>query len=124
MDLTTPGGDAEPQEKASHPTKGRRFRLLGKGEGDYCIYQIAPDGSQLPKGSLLPIPNVPRFEATAEAMRWIRSDSGDLLAGKQLMVLQAMEILSVNVVNKPVVSISKKQKIQVSGPGETEEGEK
>ena len=120
--LNTPGDDAEAQPKASHPTKGRRYRVLGKGEGDYCIYQIAPDGSDLPKGALVPIPDVPRFESTAEAMRWLRMDSGDKLAGKQVMVFQAMEICTINVVSKPSVSIEKKPKIQVSGP-ETEEGE-
>lgn len=118
--LETPGDDTQPQEKASHPTKGRRFRLLGQGEGDYCIYQLAPQESQLPTGCLVPIPDIPRFESTAEALRWIRANSGDLLAGKQVMIFQAMEILSIKVVNQPVVSIKKKQKIQVSGPAETE----
>jgi hypothetical protein len=119
----TPGDDAQEQPKASHPTKGRRYRVLGAGEGDYCIYQITPDGSTLPKGSLIPIPEVPRFETTAEAMKWVRTDSGDKLAGKQIMVFQAMEICTISVINKPVVAIAKKPKIQVSGP-ETEEGEK
>lgn len=112
----TPGDDAQAQDKASHPTKGRRYRLLGQGEGDYCIYQIAPQGGNLPVGCLIPIPDVPRFESTAEGLRWIRTDSGDLLAGKQVMVFQAMEILSINVVSKPQVSIEKKPKVQVGGP--------
>lgn len=121
--LETPGDDTKPQERASHPTKGRRYRVLGAGEGDYCIYQIAPEGSDFPSGCLIPIPEVPRFESTAEALKWIKSDSGDKLAGKQVMVFQAMEICTINVVNKPTVSIDKKPKIQVSGP-ETEEGKK
>ena len=112
----TPGDDAAPQESASHPTKGRRFRVLGKGEGDYCIYQIAPQDSQFPAGCLIPLPDIPRFESAAEAMRWVRNDSGDQLAGKQVMVFCAHEILTVNVVNKPVVSIDKKPKVQISGP--------
>ena len=122
-DLTTPGDDANPKPQASHPTKGRRYRVLGKGEGDYCIYQIAPQGSEFPVGCLIPIPDVPRFESTAEAMRWVRTDSGDKLAGKQIMVFQAMEICTINVVAKPQISIEKKPKIQVSGP-ETEAGAK
>jgi len=123
MPLTTPGDDAAPNPTASHPTKGRRYRVLGAGEGDYCIYQIAPADSQFPKGCLIPIPEVPRFETTAEAMKWVRTDSGDKLAGKQIMIFQAMEICTISVVNKPVIAIEKKPKIQVSGP-ETEEGEK
>ena len=122
-DLTTPGDDSKPQEKQSHPTKGRRYRVLGKGEGDYCIYQIAPADSDFPQGCLIPVPDVPRFESTAEALKWIRSDSGDKLAGKQVMVFQAMEICTINVAQKPVVSIDKKPKILVSGP-ETEAGQK
>lgn len=112
----TPGDDATPQAPASHPTKGRRFRVLGSGEGDYCIYQIAPEDSQFPKGCLIPLPDVPRFESAAEAMRWVRNDSGDVLSGKQVMVFCAHEILTVSVVNRPQVSIDKKPKIQISGP--------
>ncbi len=117
----TPGDDATPQQSASHPTKGRRFRVLGKGEGDYCIYSIAAPGGQLPPGCLVPIPEVPRFASCAEAMRWIRNDSGDLLAGKQVMVFCAHEILTVTVEPRPQVKIDKKPKIQISGP-ETVEG--
>ena len=122
-DLTTPGDDADAKPQASHPTKGRRFRLLGKGEGDYCIYQLAPDGSQFPKGCLIPIPEVPRFENTAEARRWSEMESGDKLAGKQVMIFHVMDIGNFTVENKPVVTVNWKPKIQVSGP-ETEEGEK
>lgn len=120
-DLATPGDDAEAQSKASHPTKGRRYRVLGQGEGDYCIYQIAPASDQLPGGALVPIPEVPQFESTAEARRWARAESGDKLAGKQIMILQVMDIGNFTVVNKPTVSVDWKPKIQVSGP-ETEEG--
>jgi len=111
----TPGDDATPQ-KAIHPTKGRRFRVMGQGEGDYCIYQIAGQDSQLPGGCLVPIPEVPRFSSCAEAMRWIRNDSGDSLAGKQVMVFCAHEILTIQVENRPRVNIQAKPKVQISGP--------
>lgn len=117
----TPGDDAVPQQPRSHPTKGRRFRVLGKGEGDYCIYQIAPQDSQFPAGCLIPLPEVPRFTSCAEAMRWVRNDSGDLLSGKQVMVFCAHEILTVTVEPRPQVKIDKKPKVQISGP-ETAEG--
>ncbi len=119
--ITTPGDDAAPKAPASHPTKGRRFRVLGKGEGDHCIYQIAPAGGQLPQGCLIPIPEVPRFTTCAEAMRWIRNDSGDLLAGKQVMEFCVNEIMTIRVENRPLVSIEMKPKVQISGP-ETAEG--
>jgi hypothetical protein len=113
----TPGDDASPQSaSAIHPTKGRRFRVMGAGEGDYCIYQIAPQDSQLPQGALVPLPEVPRFENHAGAMKWVRNDSGDLLAGKQVMVFCAHEILTITVENRPKVSINAKPKVQISGP--------
>lgn len=118
-DLTTPGDDAEPKPKT--PGRARRYRLLGQGEGDHCIYEITPEGSQLPGGTLVPIPEVPRFESAAEAEKWIRNESKDLLMGKQIMILRALEILSVQVESRPSVSITKKPKKLVSGPTESEE---
>lgn len=114
---TTPGDDSTPQQaSAIHPTKGRRFRVMGAGEGDYCIYQIAPQDSQFPQGCLIPLPDIPRFENQAGAMKWIRNDSGDTLAGKQVMVFCAQEILTITVENRPRVSINAKPKVQISGP--------
>lgn len=89
---------------------------MGEGEGDYCIYEIAPPDSQLPKGSLIPIPDVPRFETTAEAIRWIRNDSGDSLAGKAVMIFLAMEMLRINVTNQPRLDIERKPKVLVHDP--------
>ncbi len=116
MPLITPGDDATPQAPRKHPTKGNRYRVMGNGEGDYCIYQIAPQDSNLPAGCLIPIPNVPRFESTTEAKRWIKADSGDLLALMQVMIVQVMDIGGINVENRPQVSINWKPKIRVSGP--------
>ncbi len=119
-DLTTPGDDAQPKPAASHPTKGRRYRLLGKAEGDFCIYQIAPSDGPLPKGCLIPIPDVPRFATAVEAKAWADNESGDLLAGKQVMVFMAVGIANIEVAHLPVVKATWKPKIQISGP-ETEE---
>lgn len=116
--LEAPTGE-EPRRKV--PQRGTRRRVLGEGEGDYCIYEIAPNGSGLPAGSLVPLPTIPRFTSTVEAVRWIRLKSGDLLAGKQLMVLRALEIMHVQVQQAPQVVISAKPKITVTNPkaGET-----
>jgi hypothetical protein len=99
---------------------------MGNGEGDYCIYQIAPQTSNLPSGCLVPIPNVPRFESTAEAKRWIKADSGDLLAKMQVMIVEVKDIGGkdiggIVVQNRPAVAINWKPKIKVSGP-ETVDG--
>ena len=90
--------------------RGKRKRLLGNGEGDYCIYEIARDGTDFPKGSLLVIPEVPRFPSTALAIKWIRNDSGDLLVDKQVMILRACEIFELKVSHKPTVIVNAKAK--------------
>ena len=89
------------------------MRVLGNGEGDYCIYECAPKGSDMPKGTLIPIAGVPQFENTLAAMTWIRNESGDRLTGKQVMVFAAKEILDIRVQSKPVVSITTKPKTEV-----------
>jgi len=106
----TPTDDAAEPGRKKMPKRGIRKRVLGDGEGDYCIYEIAPQGSQLPKGALLPIPEVPRFEETAHAIRWIKNQSGDRLTGKQVMVFKACEILSLQVTTQAVVKIASKPK--------------
>ena len=95
------------------PTRGKRYRLWK--DGDYCIYQIAaPDGG-LPSGSLVPLSDVPHFEGSKEAMKFVEN-SGDMFAGKQLFIMRGYEILKIEVQNTPKLTISKKPKIQVAGP--------
>lgn len=121
--LETPTDDQKPERKKI-PNRGIRKRVLGEGEGDYCIYEIAGSDSKLPKGALLPIPAIPRFEDTASAMKWIRNESADKLTGKQVMVFRACEILSLTVQHKPTVLIQTKPKVTVTPPkgAETSEG--
>lgn len=116
--------DAPVQEAKKVPNRGVRKRVLGEGDGDYCIYEIAGPESQLPKGAMLPIPSVPRFADTAKALHWIRTESGDLLAGKQVMIFRACEILTLRVQQKPTVVIEAKPKITVNTPkaAETSDG--
>ena len=114
-----PPPKAPPAPKANGkkmPRRGIRKRVLGDGEGDHCIYMVAGKNSDLPAGSLTPIPNVPRFSSTVEAMRWIRNDSGDLLAGMQLMIFQSKELMNISVVNKPTVQIDMKPKVIINDP--------
>lgn len=105
-------------EATSVPKRGKRYKLWK--DGDYFVSQIAPPGGTFPAGSLLPIPDVPHFEGTKEAMKFIEN-SGDLLAGKQLMIGRGYEILKVEVEQQPKLTITKKPKTQVAGP-ETEDG--
>lgn len=108
---------AEPTASKPVPKRGTRKRVLGEGEGDYCIYEIAGTDTGLPKGALLPLPTIPRFEDTVSAIKWIRNESGDLLVGKQVMIFRACEILSLMVSSKPTITISTKPKVTVHQPG-------
>jgi hypothetical protein len=116
--VTTPSDSptAVPPEKKKHPNRGTRKRVLGEGEGDYCIGELVGEGTSIPRGSIVPIPTVPRFIDTATAMKWIRNESGDLLAGKQVMVYRACEILSLQIQSKPQVVIQTKPKVTVTKP--------
>lgn len=115
----TPGDDAQAQTAAKHPTKARRFRVLGKGEGDHCVFQIAGDGAQVPAGCLVPIPKAPRFTSGADAKRWAQQESGDMLAGMRVGIIHFLDIGNFNVINKPVVNVDWQPKVQVAGPPET-----
>lgn len=96
----------------ANPNKAKRKRVLGKGEGDYCVYEVVPpDSTEIPGGALLPIPGVPRFTDTVQANRWIKSESGDLLHGKQVMVFRAMDLHRLTVEMTPVVKIISKPKM-------------
>lgn len=117
---TAPDGEQEAVTPRSVPQRGVRKRVLGEGEGDYCIYEIAGPETQLPRGALLPLPNVPRFVDTGGALKWIRNESGDLLAGKQVMIFRACEVLSLRVQQKPTVVIEAKTKVTVTKPGTAE----
>lgn len=110
----------EPQAPKKTPNRGIRKRVLGEGDGDYCIYELIGQGSELPVGALIPIPAVPRFKDTTKAVTWIRNESGDLLAGKQVMVFQAKEIMNIALQQKPTIVIQAKPKITVSKPEKAE----
>ncbi len=105
----------------SVPKRGKRYRLWG--DGDYCIYQCTAPGGDFPDGTLLKLPDVPHFEGTKEANKFIEN-SGDLFAGKQLFIMRGYEILKIEVHNTPKLTITRKPKIQVAGPEpETEDSD-
>jgi hypothetical protein len=121
--MQTPTDSPVPREKQKHPNRGKRKRVLGEGDGDYCIYMIVGAGHpHVPAGSLVPIPNVPRFTSTALAMAWMRKESGDLLIDKQVMIFRACEIISLEVEKKPVVTFRSKPKVLVNKAPETSDG--
>lgn len=113
----TPTDEIEPRR--SVPARGRRMRVLGQGEGDFCIFAISDGGDGLPLGSLIPIPGIPRFQSTTEAKRWIVSDSGDLLANRQVMVFKACDIITVT--TRPTMKIELVARMKVPRPTDSQE---
>lgn len=119
--------DTPAPPKAPHkpkPTAANRYQLFDDGEGDYRIYEIATQDSGLPKGSLIPVATVPGFESGYLAKKWI-NNSGNLLEGKQIMILKGLEICSVDVETIRKVGVKFKPKKPVTGPaaGGGEDGE-
>jgi hypothetical protein len=101
IDLEEP--KAPTPERATVPTRGRRYRLFDKG--DVLILSIVGENHpQFPPGTLLPIEGVPQFNTKAEANSWI-GNSGDLLSGLSVMVVKAMDRHTIEVINTPTVRI-------------------
>jgi len=123
--LEAPTGETPPEipipseGKKKVPQRGQRKRVLEADGGDYCVYEIIAPGQKLPAGSLVQIPAVPTFKDTQDALKWIRNESGDKLAGKQVMIFRACEILSLTVVQQPTVVIAAKPKRTLNASKET-----
>lgn len=123
--LETPGDDpSPPTAPAKKPTAANRYQLFDDGSGDYRIYEIAKQETGLPKGSLIPIAEVPGFASTYLARKFI-TNSGNQLEGKQMMILKGLEICSVDVETITKVGVKFKPKKAIGGPAATggEDGE-
>jgi hypothetical protein len=114
----TPTDSVEAPEQSVKPTAANRYRLFDD-EGDYRIYEIAKADTGLPKGALLPLAEVPGFQSSAAARKWI-NNSGNKLEGKQFLILKGLEIGTVDVETKSVVKVKFKPKIPIGGPAATE----
>lgn len=122
--LETPTDETAAPSTDRKPTAGNRYRLIDDATGDFRIYEISGEShAPLPKGSLMAIPDVPGFTNTADAKKFIRN-SGETLKGKQLMILKAIEICSVQVQTVSKVEVKFKQRKAVGGPaaGDGEDG--
>jgi hypothetical protein len=111
MDLSTPT-DATIAPR-SRKKRQRRYRLFE--DGDYRVLAVSTGDGNIPRGALLTLPDVPGFLSVNHAKKFIRN-SGDSFAGRQLMILRAIEILRCDVETKPRVVITPKPRSQVSGP--------
>lgn len=114
--------DAAPAEQAA-PADGkkkrrtpRRFRLFDDGKGDYRVCEIIPQGHKtLPAGALIPVSELGGFETAVDAKKAIRA-SGNLLTGKQCILMKGVEIVKIEIDTKPRVVIDSKPRVQVGGP--------
>lgn len=115
----TPGDSPEAPHPAVKPAAKNRYRLFDDQQGDYRIYEIAGPDHKLPKGTLLPIAEVPGFLGTAQARSFI-SNSGDMLAGKQFLILKGLEMGVVASQTITKVKATFKTKTPIAGPAATE----
>lgn len=110
------------RKKGGSVTKrSNRYRLFDDGDGDYRIFEIAPADLGLPKGALLPIPEIGGFNSTAHAKKFA-TNSGDMLNGKQILILKGLEICSLTVQTVTKVLPKWKPRKAVSGPAAEEQG--
>lgn len=81
-----------PATETSVPARGNRYFLFDDGQGDVRIFQIAP-GGDFPRGTLVPIPEVPGFLSKALAVQYLNANA-ERFKGMQLMVLKGLEIFA------------------------------
>ena len=113
--IETPTDSPTPSSNSTGkvPQRGIRKRVLGAGEGDYCVMQIA-ESKDFPEGTLLLIPGVDRFETAVEAKRWCESTvSGDTLAGKKLMIIKVCDMGHGRLKSEPQFEMEWRPKIAV-----------
>jgi len=116
MAIETPTDEVEaPSKKTRKPTAANRYRLFDDGGGDYRLYEVAGVDSGLPKGALLPIPEVPAFVNTEQAKKFV-NNSGDLLNGKQVLIFKGIEMCSITVQTTTQVRPKWKRRKPVTGP--------
>jgi hypothetical protein len=114
----TPTDSPEAPAAGVKPTAGNRYRLFDD-EGDYRIYEIAKKDAGLPKGTLLQIPEIPGFQSSAAARKWV-NNSGNKLEGKQFLILKGLEIGGVQVETVTSTKVKWKPKTPIGGPAATE----
>jgi hypothetical protein len=96
--------------------KPRRFQLFDDGQGDFRICEVVPPGSEhAPAGALIMLPELGGYPSATEAKQGLRK-SGQNLTGKQIMIVRAVEIVSIQLETKPRVLLESKPRKQVSGP--------
>lgn len=109
-----PSSEPQPAKPAAPRKKPTDYRLFDDGGGDFRIYEIIPQGHErFPAGTLMPIPQMPGATTAREAQKLVRAKA-EQLAGKQIMVLRGIEIVRIQVDNKPRLMIDTKPRQKVA----------
>ncbi len=126
VSTATPGDSPEappPAAAVKRPTAGNRYEVFDDGQGNYRVYQLADAAMQkthqCPPGTLFPIQEIAGFSTNHEVRSFLRK-SGDLLNGKQFMVIRAIDIGSVDVATVTKAKLNWKPKKAVKGPAQAE----
>ena len=88
---------------------------------DVVILKVTEQGiwRRLPEPTpAAPTSGVPRFPTRPAAIAWLRGQGASMLGGAQVAVVRMMEVMFVEVVNRPKVSLLRRPKYLVTGPGE------
>ena len=127
MEAPVPANDQAPTQKPRKiPNRSKRYKLFDDEQGDYRVYQVATGNTQgSPKGSFVPLPGTPGFEAVAEAKKFLRN-SGDKFAGMQIVILRVHELASIQIEREPraVMNFKPKKPIPRKPDGVVEAAEK
>ena len=126
----TEAAEASLEEKTKRfPNRGKKFRCLGNGEGDYVIVQVAHGHDTLPDFCMTSVPGPDndqpflQFGSTAEAMKWLKNDSIEQVHSGKVAIIKFCELLDLGV--EQVVqrrTMTMKKKVLITGPtGESEE---
>jgi len=88
---------------------------------DVVILRVTDKGiwQRLPEPTpTSPTSGVPRFPTRPAAIAWLRGQGASMLGGAQVAVVRMMEVMFVEVVNRPKVSLLRRPKFLVNGAGE------
>jgi len=129
-EIPTSNTPSLPEESQSEhqPRRSQRKLLLDDGEGDYRVFKVHPGGVyspgngtsiELPKGTLIPMMNIPGFFTTEKALKHIKnqaSQHNSLMSGLILAVIRFCSIVRLEVSSAVRVDVAKKPKREASAP--------
>lgn len=111
------------------PRRRKRKLLLDDNEGDFRVMLVHPGGQafslqgqpELPKGSLIPLPNFPGFMSSALALQHLKgraSQHNEMLSGQVVAIVRFSQIVRLELLQAVQVTMAKKPKREVDTNGE------